>query len=240
MTKEEIWKPIPGFEGYYSISNMGRARSEARTLTRTDGTPLPIKERILKPSKDGKGYLVISARKNNKTKFIHIHQAIMWAFVGPQEKGIEVRHNDGVPLHNTLDNLCYGTKAQNIEDAKKHGTFPLLERRPGAKLTRALAREICQRSETADVLAKEYGISPITIMQVRTGRTWASVTGDVRQSSYKRKGEKHHGAKLTAEDARAIFVSSESQRALAKRYGVDKATIQHIKQGKIWKHAINP
>lgn len=35
MIDEERWVPIPGYEGYYSISNRGRVRSEARRVPAT-------------------------------------------------------------------------------------------------------------------------------------------------------------------------------------------------------------
>lgn len=35
---DEIWRPIDGFEGSYSVSNLGRVRSEKRTVMRKNGT----------------------------------------------------------------------------------------------------------------------------------------------------------------------------------------------------------
>ena len=30
--KEEIWKPVKGYEGFYEVSNLGRIRSLDRTV----------------------------------------------------------------------------------------------------------------------------------------------------------------------------------------------------------------
>jgi hypothetical protein len=44
------------------------------------------------------------------------------------------------------------------------------------------------------------------------------------------------GAKLTEADVRAIRASAESQRTLAKRYGVSQPAIGYIRIRKTWKH----
>ena len=52
--ENEIFKDIPGFEGYYQVSNLGNVKSLERIAIRQParGNYL-VKERILKPSKDG-------------------------------------------------------------------------------------------------------------------------------------------------------------------------------------------
>lgn len=49
-------------------------------------------------------------------------------------------------------------------------------------------------------------------------------------------GERHHSAKLTEDDVRAIRASSEGQLQLASRYGVARRTINHIINRRIWRH----
>ena len=44
----EIWKPVIGYEGLYSASNLGRVKSHGNDKTR--------KEKILKPRINNKGY----------------------------------------------------------------------------------------------------------------------------------------------------------------------------------------
>lgn len=50
------------------------------------------------------------------------------------------------------------------------------------------------------------------------------------------KGERHGRAKLTTGKVRAIRVSDETDTALARRYGVDRALIAKIRARKIWTH----
>lgn len=50
------------------------------------------------------------------------------------------------------------------------------------------------------------------------------------------RGSAVRGAKLTEAQAREILASSEGQRVLAKRFGVDHATVSSIKCRVNWKH----
>lgn len=50
------------------------------------------------------------------------------------------------------------------------------------------------------------------------------------------KGEDHWKSKLSSETALEIFHSSDTQKAIAERFGVCKATVCHIKSGRLWSH----
>jgi NUMOD4 motif/HNH endonuclease len=186
----EIWKPIPGWEGYYSVSNKGRIKSEERIINEkrpSNWKPkqYKISEKILNPRlmKEGKGYWRVSLSKESKIKYIYIHRAVAWAFIGQQKKGTEVRHLNGDSQDNRLENLAYGTKSDNIKDAKKHGTFPVLEKRPGAKLTQKEAKEIALSQLSLKDLASKYNVSSGVIRQIKTGETWESVTREERKQN---------------------------------------------------------
>nr|DAM63933.1 MAG TPA: NUMOD4 motif protein [Caudoviricetes sp.] len=81
----EIWKPIPGLEQYYQVSNLGRVKSLAReTVAKWKSIPeykFFFKERILKPSKDK---CRISSCKNRQTctqsKFMESTSTCMVSF----------------------------------------------------------------------------------------------------------------------------------------------------------------
>ncbi|MEE2855643.1 MAG: NUMOD4 domain-containing protein [Actinomycetota bacterium] len=49
MNDDERWLPINGWENYYEVSNHGRVRSLARTVTQRGGRRYRVRERILKP-----------------------------------------------------------------------------------------------------------------------------------------------------------------------------------------------
>jgi len=49
-------------------------------------------------------------------------------------------------------------------------------------------------------------------------------------------GERHHRAKLNAEQVKEILKSKESQRALARKFKVSESQIHRIKRGHRWSH----
>lgn len=54
-----------------------------------------------------------------------------------------------------------------------------------------------------------------------------------------RRGEQHHGSKLTSDTVgkiREAIESGETQTAIARRFGVSAATISAVKTGRYWRH----
>lgn len=51
------------------------------------------------------------------------------------------------------------------------------------------------------------------------------------------RGEKHHGAKLTDQQARAIkYRADVGCVKLAREYGISLTVVKHIRSGRSWKH----
>lgn len=59
---------------------------------------------------------------------------------------------------------------------------------------------------------------------------------DTRRDGTANRGAKNGRSKLTDSKALAIRASSETQRCLAKKYGVSRSTISYIKRKKSWSH----
>ncbi len=52
---DEIWRPVPGWEGLYSVSNRGRVRSEPRDVYRaTIASGYWVRGRVLRPNAGGR------------------------------------------------------------------------------------------------------------------------------------------------------------------------------------------
>lgn len=99
------WLDIAGFEGYYQISDSGLVRSFHRCL-------LP---RLLKPYQRGRyGHLSVVLTRNRKQVAKQIHRLVLETFVGPCP--------DGKVGNNNVDNLYWGTRQDNVNDAIRHGT----------------------------------------------------------------------------------------------------------------------
>jgi hypothetical protein len=112
MTEHEEWRPIPGYEGHYAVSSLGRVRSFKRSSPR-----------ILAPTRAGTKlqYLAVCLSMNGVVKSFEMQSLVALAFLGPRPKGQQVRHLDGNPKNNTVTNLRYGTPAENAADRKMHG-----------------------------------------------------------------------------------------------------------------------
>ena len=169
---KETWKPIPGWEGYYSVSDCGRVRSEARVMMRRNGRKIPIRERILKPYLGKRGYFVVYL-KHYKNKFARpVHVLVALAFIGKRPAGQDVRHLNGNPLDNRHTNLLYGTRVENIADSIAHGTKPRGEQCSRAKLTEQQVVSILRDSRLHIEIAKDFGIAPSTVSSIKTRKNW--------------------------------------------------------------------
>lgn len=117
----EKWKPIPGWESSYEVSNHGRVRSLDRTVIRSNGAPLPLRGRVLRPATLKHGYQQVALSEGTGAS-VEVHVLVAAAFIGPRPEGLEVCHNDGNPRNNHIDNLRYDTKSSNSHDTVRHGT----------------------------------------------------------------------------------------------------------------------
>lgn len=112
----EIWKAIPGFEGKYEVSNLGRVRAiphRVRGMHKSGTRFMRVSPgRILRPGRYKSGHVSVAiGRGNNRL----VHQLVLEAFVGPCPEGCEVLHLNGVPNDNRLENLKYGTRSENLK-----------------------------------------------------------------------------------------------------------------------------
>ncbi len=116
----ETWKDIPGFDGAYSVSDLGRVRSNSRI----DFGGRNWKGRILKDANSG-GYRTVALRYNGKYVTCCIHRLVMLAFVGPSD--LWVNHKNGDKSKNNLDNLEYCTPKENTKHAWETGLVDVEE-----------------------------------------------------------------------------------------------------------------
>jgi hypothetical protein len=200
-------KPIAAHPGY-SISDTG-------VLKNPRGKPI-------KGSKH-EGYLRAEFRINGKRERVFIHRLVLEAFVGPCPEGMECRHLDGDPTNNRLENLIWGTPRQNGFDRVRH-RFAGCRKSKKSSLTGELVRSILVDARPYKAIAKSYGVSQGTISELKNGKSWALVWGDievVKLPGWKRK--------LGEEQIREILLSTESAPKLAQKFGVHMSSIENIR-----------
>ena len=114
-TPSERWLPIPGYEGFYEASDLGRIRTLPRSFRKSA-------VRVLKPAVMPAGHLQVALSVNGQQKSFCVHRLVAITFLGAPPPGHEVCHDDGNPANNVLSNLRWGTRGDNIRDSVRHGT----------------------------------------------------------------------------------------------------------------------
>lgn len=158
-------KPIPGYENLYEVDTEGNVWRVGAPRAR------PLAAAIAK-----NGYARVVLSKNATHKNFSVHRLVLLAFTGPCPDDHEVRHLNGVPSDNRLENLAYGTKVENQQDRHAHGTAMFGETHPRAKLTEDQVREIRFHAKASvKTLASDFGVSVSTIEAIRSRRLWRHV-----------------------------------------------------------------
>lgn len=114
---EEIWTDIEDYEGYYQISNYGRVKSLARTITRCRGGSLSYDEIILK-HRLILGYPCVNLHKDGKQKTYRIHRLVGKYYCLNSGDDYVVNHEDGDKTNNHYWNLKWCTSEYNTEHAR--------------------------------------------------------------------------------------------------------------------------
>ena len=118
--EEEIWKPVKGYEGLYEISSLGRVKSLSRSVLKKNNRIINLKEKILKPSINSRGYYCLILRKNFTPKSHTVHQLVASSFLNHIPNGYKnvVNHINFNRVDNRLINLEVITSRENTN--KKH------------------------------------------------------------------------------------------------------------------------
>ena len=107
--KNEIWKPVPGYEGKYEVSSLGRVRS----LDRIDEENHFRKGQIMKTNLL-RGYVRVPLRDGKKQKSYQVHRLVALAFIPNPDNLPQVNHKDCNPGNNNVDNLEWCDVKYNI------------------------------------------------------------------------------------------------------------------------------
>lgn len=102
--KKETWKPVPGYEGIYEVSDQGRIKNTSTG-------------RILK-GREKKGkfntYISVALCTNGHPVNYYVHRLEWEAFNGPIPQGMVINHIDENSTNNNLENLMICTQRDNL------------------------------------------------------------------------------------------------------------------------------
>jgi hypothetical protein len=178
----EIWKPLafPGWKQLryrYAVSNLGRIAS--------------FKEKI----EDGKvlegslttGYRTLNLHRPGNKGTLYIHREMAKIFLKkPSARHKYVVHINHNKLDNKLKNIKWATLDEMISHQQKSPAKVAYKkiqatRTVGLKLNAAQVKKIKRilddpkRSITIKKLAKQYGVSEMTIYRIKSGENWKRV-----------------------------------------------------------------
>lgn len=168
----EEWRPAVGFEGYYSVSTLGRVRRDFATKHH----PTPG---ILAPRAHDRYVRVLVSRGDGRRFCRSVHVLVAEAFLGPRPDGFHINHRDGDKTNNRLTNLEYATPLQNGRHAVRTGLHDVKGgRNPKAKLSVDQVRAIraLRGRLPARCIAERFGVHACTVERILSGRRWAHVT----------------------------------------------------------------
>ena len=181
----ETWKDIPGFEGKYQASDMGRIKSLNRNYLKLNkgsmieayviGRVLNYKKKIC-----GAGYYSASL---GRVRSVMVHKIIAITFLGPAPScKHQINHINFNKLDNRSVNLEWVSASDNIQHALRGGRFKhhsegMSKRFRGennvkAKLIEKEVLEILNSTLPHKCLAKKYEVSRSTINCIKSGKTW--------------------------------------------------------------------
>jgi hypothetical protein len=106
----ETWKPIPGYEGQYEVSDQGRVRSAATG-------------KMLAPNRMTHGYFCVHLYNGGKQtrKVKTIHQLVATVFIPNPNERREVNHKNFDRTDNTVGNLEWVSRKENVHHALAAG-----------------------------------------------------------------------------------------------------------------------
>lgn len=169
MNETEVWKWVTGYEGMYRVSDLGRVFSEKT------GKYLSL-NRVTKD-----GYIYVALTDKGKAKEFRLHRLVALTFIPNPMNKPTVNHKDGNKSNNSLLNLEWATREENMQHAYDLGLKVMAKGSDHAssKLTKQQVEEIrstyrrYKKGFGSVALAKKYGVESSTILRIVQGKSYA-------------------------------------------------------------------
>lgn len=171
---EEIWKDVPGYEGRFQASNIGRVRTPPPDVFDAEKFSSNVKPgAVYSPWLGKNGYLYISTQHKGVRRKLLPHRLVALAFVDGYFQDATVNHIDHNRQNNVATNLQWMTRSQNTADVWSSGVIAHYgEKHPSSVLSDADAEAIRlarKSGERAQDIADRFGVSKWNIYKIAQG-----------------------------------------------------------------------
>lgn len=125
MSAPEEWRPVLGYEGLYEVSSKGNVRSVVRTVERVhpkNASRTQVRAyggRVLRLQNARQGYVSVGLWRQNRGHTYDVHVLVCEAFLGVRVAGMDVNHKDGDRKNNSVENLEWVTRRENLLHAEQ-------------------------------------------------------------------------------------------------------------------------
>ncbi len=165
-----IWKPIPGFNGRYEVSNTGVVKRLAHKNGKHSFEKI-INQHV------SNGYMSV----NILYRKYSVHRLVAMAFISNPEKKPQINHKNGIKVDNSVKNLEWCTVKENSDHAWKTGLIincPFGEEKSQSKLTNndvLKIRKLLKKGALQKDIVKKYNVSQATVSFIKTRKAWRRI-----------------------------------------------------------------
>ncbi len=121
------------------------------------------KNKILKPRVKSNNYLIVSLYKNNIDKKFYIHRLVAEAYIPNPENKLQVNHKDFNKANNTIENLEWVTRTENIRHYKESNKWNETIKKKNRKLVSKILNRVKEyKDEIISLYRLNYSIDDIS------------------------------------------------------------------------------
>lgn len=173
----EQWLPIVGYEGYYEVSDRGRVRSLDREVVYTDGRVYWYRGKILKCNVNKtNGALMVHLYKGCNRQAHTVHRLVLNAFCPTSNNSLEVNHKNGNRADNSLNNLEWCTRQENMKHGFETGLINNTGTNHGNNVYSDLqikeAKVMLMNGYSLGQIETKTGVKKATLHQIKAKKQW--------------------------------------------------------------------
>lgn len=225
---EEVWVTVPDYPDY-DCSNMGRVRSRRNPKAKREGKPRMLSCRPINGS-----YPKVYLCNDEGGRRVDVHVLVAELFIGPRPKGLVVCHEKDDRSDARASKLRYGTLSDNANDSYENGKQFKGYRHFSSKLTPEEVVAIRADTRPQRVIAKEYGVSKPSILNIKKGITYFDVPPSPTVHIKKRKVIPKL-RKFREDQIAGIKRDPRPYNVIASQYLCSSETIRCIKEGIVYR-----